>query len=377
MERREWLDRVQLELTCIPAPTFHEAKRAAFVAERFRELGLQSVRLDEVGNVLGERPGRSARCFAVTAHLDTVVPPGVSIEVRRSNGRIYAPGIADNGAGLAALLGAAAILQQSGIATDDSLLFVANVGEEGEGDLYGMRHLLAQAETRRRIAGMLVLDGSSLDHITVAGLGSRRYLVEVSGPGGHSWKDFGRVNPIHALASAVAQLGRLSLPAEPRTTMNVGVMQGGAAVNAIPHSAWMKVDIRSTQSEEIERCARALESAVRAGVEQENQRAAGTLQVRILPIGERPAAELATRSLLLETVREVDRHLGIQSRLERSSTDANIPLSLGIEAVAIAGGGQGGDAHTPNEWYDPQGRELGLKRILLSVLAMAGVVEAA
>jgi di/tripeptidase len=139
----------------------------------------------------------------------------------------------------------------------------------------------------------------------------------------------------------------------------------------------MKVDIRSTQSEEIERCARALESAVRAGVEQENQRGAGTLQVRILPIGERPAAELATRSLLLETVREVDRHLGIQSRLERSSTDANIPLSLGIEAVAIAGGGQGGDAHTPNEWYDPQGRELGLKRILLSVLAMAGVVEAA
>jgi acetylornithine deacetylase/succinyl-diaminopimelate desuccinylase-like protein len=374
MECCDWLEQVQIELTQIPAPTFHESQRAAFVAEQFRELGLQNVRLDEVGNVLAERSGRIPRWFVITAHLDTVVPLGVPIEVRRSNGRLYAPGIADNGAGLAALLGAAAVLQKSSVATDLSLLFVANVGEEGEGDLYGMRHLLGQAETRRRIAGMLVLDGSSLDHITVAGLGSRRYLVEVTGPGGHSWKDFGRVNPIHALANAVAQLGRLSLPAEPRTTVNVGMIQGGTVVNAIPHSAWMKVDIRSTQSEEIDRCSRTLEAAVRASVEQENQRGVGTLQVRVLPIGERPAAEQPAGSRLLEVVREADRCLGIQSRLERSSTDANIPLSLGIEAVAIAGGGLGGDAHTPNEWYDPQGRDLGLKRILLTVLAMSGVV---
>lgn len=375
LERREWLEQVQVELTRIPAPTFYESERAAWIADRFRELGLERVRLDGAGNMLAERPGTSNRCLAITAHLDTVVPPGIPIEVRRSNGRIYAPGITDNGAGLAALLGAAAILQKSNIATELSLLFVANVGEEGEGDLHGMRYLLAQADLRRRIAGMLVLDGSAVDHITIAGLGSRRFLVEVSGPGGHSWKDFGRVNPIYALTRAIAQLREIPLPAEPRTTLSVGMIHGGTAVNAIPHSACMKIDIRSAQNEQIERLSSVLEAAVRAAVEEENQRGAGMLQLQILPLGERPAAELPLGSRLLEVVREADQHLGIQSRLERSSTDANIPLSLGIEAVAIGGGGVGGDAHTPNEWYDPQGRDLGLQRILLAALTLAGVVE--
>jgi acetylornithine deacetylase/succinyl-diaminopimelate desuccinylase-like protein len=372
-EHREWLERVQIELTKIPAPTFHESERAAEVARRFRELGLEQVRLDAVGNVIAERPGASPSALVLTAHLDTVVPAGVPIEVRRSNGRIYAPGISDNGAGLAALLGAAAIFQRSRVETELSLFFVANVGEEGEGDLYGMRHLLAPGEFRNRVAAMLVLDGTSIQHITIAGLGSRRYLVEVSGPGGHSWKDFGRVNPIVALSNVVAHLARLPLPSEPRTTLNVGVMQGGTTVNAIPGAAWMKVDIRSTQAEEIERVSLALESAVRAGVEQESQRASGSLEVKVHKIGERPAAELAMPSSLLQAVRDTDLYLGIQSRLERSSTDANLPLALGIDAVAIAGGGTGGEAHTPGEWYDPQGRDLGLKRILLATLAVAGI----
>jgi len=374
-EHRNWLEQVQIELTRIPAPTFHEAERAAFLAERLRELGLENVRCDEAGNVLAERPGRNPRWFALTAHLDTVVPVGTKVEVRRSNGRIYAPGITDNGAGLAALLGVAAILQKSNLATDLSLLFVGNVGEEGEGDLCGMRHLLASAETRRRMVGMLVLDGSAVDHITVAGLGSQRCLVEITGPGGHSWKDFGRVSPLHALARAVAHLSELPFPAEPRTTLNIGMMQSGSAVNSIPHSAWMKVDIRSTRVEEMERCSRALEAAVRNAVQQENQRGSGTLQVKMHRIGERPAAELPPDSRLLATLQEADRLLGIASRLERASTDANIPLSLGIEAAAVAGGGLGGDAHTPNEWYDPQGRDLGLQRILLTVLAMAGLLQ--
>jgi acetylornithine deacetylase/succinyl-diaminopimelate desuccinylase-like protein len=373
--RRDWLEDRQIELTKIPAPTFHEVLRAAYMAERFAGMGLQRVRSDEVGNVLAERSGASRRCLAVTAHLDTVVPPGMPIEVRRSNGRIYAPGISDNGAGLAALLGMAAILQECDISTELSLLFVANVGEEGEGDLYGMRHLLASGEMRERIAGMLILDGTALDHITVAGLGSRRFLIEVSGPGGHSWKDFGRVNPINALSNVISQLARVPLPAEPRTTLNVGTIQGGSAVNAIPGSAWMKLDIRSTKVEEIERVSSAVEAAVRSGVEQENQRGRGTLQVKMHAIGDRPAAELHQPSPVLDAVRAADRYLGIQSRLERSSTDANIPLALGMDAVSVGSGGSSGDAHTMNEWYDSQGRDLGLKRILLAVFSRCGVIE--
>ena len=371
-ERRDWLEQVQIELTEIPAPTFHEAARAAYVAKKFEEIGLSSVHLDGAGNVVAELPGASRRAFVLTAHLDTVAPAG-PIEVRRSNGRLYAPGISDNGAGLAALLGAASVLQQCEIETDLSLVFVANVGEEGEGDLLGMRHLLAPGELRNRVAAMLILDGTSVDHITVAGLGSRRYLIEVSGPGGHSWKDFGRANPIHALANVIGQLGRISLPADPRTTLNVGVIHGGSTVNAIPTSAWMKVDIRSTSLEEIDRVSAAMEAAVKSGVDQENRRSASNLEVKVHVIGERPAAELVQPSRLLDTLRAVDRHLGIQSRLERSSTDANIPLALGLDAVTIAGGGTGGDAHTPNEWYDPKGRDLGLKRILLTTLCMGGI----
>jgi tripeptide aminopeptidase len=374
-DHRGWLEQVQIELTQIPAPTFHESARAGDVLKRFEGLGLKNVRLDGAGNVLAERPGASQRALVITAHLDTVVPAGVPIEIRRSKGRIYAPGISDNGAGLAALLGTAAILQKSQVETDLSLIFVANVGEEGEGDLYGMRHLLSPGEVRSRVSAMVILDGSSVQHITIAGLGSRRFLIEVSGPGGHSWKDFGRVNPILALSTVIAYLARIPLPSDPRTTLNVGAIQGGTTVNAIPNGAWMKVDVRSTNLEEIKRVSLALEAAVRSGIEQENQRATGTLEGKIHTIGERPAAELSMPSRLLDVVRDTDKYLGIQSRLERSSTDANIPLSLGIEAVAIAGGGSGGDAHTPNEWYDPQGRDLGLKRILLITLAMSGIAN--
>ena len=376
-EQREWLDRVHIELTEIPAPTFLESARANYMAERFRELGLERVRIDSVGNLLGERPGRSNGVIALTAHLDTVVPPGMAVVVKRDNGLFCAPGISDNGAGLAALLGTAAALQKSQMETDLSLLFVANVGEEGEGDLCGMRHLLAQRELSERVAGVLVLDGSSIRHTTVAGLGSRRFLIEITGPGGHSWSDFGAVNPIHALALAVTQLNEIDLPSNPRTSLNIGLIHGGTAVNSIPHSAWMKVDIRSREAEMIQRLSLALESAIQAGVEKESQRGSGRLEATIAQIGDRPVAELPPSARILEVIQEVDQRLGIQSRLECSSTDANIPLSLGIEAVATGGGGSGGGAHTLNEWYHPQGRELGLQRILLIVLRLAGVFDEA
>ncbi len=374
-EQREWLDRVHIELTEIAAPTFQESKRARFLADRLRELGLAHVRIDSAGNVLAERPGRRHPWIGLTAHLDTVAPAGLPIAVKRNNGRLYAPGIADNGAGLAALLGTAAALQESRIETDLSLLFVANVGEEGEGDLRGMRHLFSQREFHRRMVGVLVLDGAAIQHLTTSGLGSRRFLVEVAGPGGHSWNDFGRVNPIHALAAAIAELTDLPLPTDPRTSFSIGMIHGGTAVNSIPQSAWMKVDIRSTGAAEIEWLSQALESAVRRGAEKERHRSSGSLEVRILQIGDRPGAALPPTARVLQVFQQVDRYLGIQSQLECSSTDANIPLSLGIEAISTGGGGTGGDAHTPNEWYDPQGRELGLKRIVLALLALAGVAD--
>lgn len=376
-EQREWLDHLQIELTQIPAPTFQESARAQYMADRFRELGLQHVRLDKAGNALGERLGGNSHLVIVTAHLDTVAPAGIPIEVKRNNGLLCAPGISDNGAGLAAMLGIIATLQKTGIATDRALLFAATVGEEGEGDLYGMRHLFSQPDVCRRTAGVFVLDGSATDHITVAGLGSRRFRVEITGPGGHSWSDFGRVNPILALTNAIAELSRIALPSEPRASLNVGMIHGGTAVNAIPQSAWMKVDIRSSGAAEIERLTQAFEAAVRAGVEQESRRGSGSLETKIATLGNRPVAELPESAEILQTMREVDRYLGIRSRLERSSTDANIPLSLGIEAIATGGGGSSGDAHTLHEWYDPRGRDLGVKRLLLAILMTAGVMEAA
>ncbi|MEE8176901.1 MAG: peptidase dimerization domain-containing protein, partial [Acidobacteriota bacterium] len=198
-----------------------------------------------------------------------------------------------------------------------------------------------------------------------------------TGPGGHSWSDFGAVNPIHALARAVTQLNEIDLPSNPRTSLNIGAIQGGTTVNSIPQSAWMKVDIRSSEAAMIQQLSLALESAIQTGVDKERKRGSGRLEATITPIGDRPVAELPPSARILEVLREVDQSLGIHGRLECSSTDANIPLSFGIEAVATGGGGSGGGAHSPNEWYHPQGRELGLQRILLIVLRLAGVFDEA
>jgi acetylornithine deacetylase/succinyl-diaminopimelate desuccinylase-like protein len=365
-------------------------------------LGLHRVRLDAAGNALGEIPGIGSRgapngsgalrgagsgdgansgasspVVVIAAHLDTVVPPGISIRVKRDNGRLCAPGISDNGAGLTAMLGIIAALSKAEIETDATLLFAATVGEEGEGDLYGMRCLFADSELRRRTTAAFVIDGAATSHITTSGLGSRRFQVEVSGPGGHSWSDFGRVNPIVVLSTVISDLSRIPLPATPRTSLNIGMIHGGTAVNAIPDSAWMKVDIRSTRTEEIGRLGAALEAAVKAAVRQESDRATGTLEARITELGNRPVAELPDSAALLAAMQEVDRYLGNRSRLECSSTDANIPLSLGIEAIATGGGGAGGDAHSAQEWFDPRGREFGLKRLLLAILMMAGMANQA
>ena len=371
----------QLELARIPAPPFGEAERADWLRSRLRDLGLNDVRLDEIGNVVAVRPGRSRqRYVAVSAHLDTVFPAGTTLKVYRDGKRLFGPGISDNGAGVTAILALAAALREADVHTSTSLLLIGNVGEEGEGDLRGMRHLFSNPHWKENIAYTLVLDGAGTDTVVAEGLGSRRYEVTVRGPGGHSWSDFGTLNPIIVLARAIEKFSETRVPTTPKTTFNVGVIQGGTSVNSIPESASMRVDIRSTSSSEIERLERSLRAALDYALAEESSVLDGrTVASRVgvsfeaKVIGNRPAGDLTSNARLLQVIRAVDAHLENSSHVQRASTDANIPLSLGMEAIAIGAGGSGGGAHTLHEWFDSTGRELGLKRILLTVLTLAGV----
>lgn len=367
----------QMEVTRIPAPPFGEMLRARWLQERFRQLGLQDVH-EEGGNVFGVRPGSApgAKYIAFTAHLDTVFPAGTTLNVRRDGDRLYGPGISDNGAGLAALLAIAAAMQAAGVRTAAPVLFVGNVGEEGEGDLRGMRDIFADPHWRDSIGCTLVVDGAGTESLVSDALGSRRFQVTVRGPGGHSWSDFGAPNPIVVLARAIEIVTRTPVPTEPKTSFNVGVISGGTSVNSIPESATMKVDMRSASMAEIDRLEHALRQALDDAVREERgdpRPEAPGLTYEVKQIGNRPAADLDRNAPVLQVVRAVDAHLGIATRVQRASTDANIPLSLGLQAVAMGGGGTGGGAHTLHEWYDPRSRELGLKRILLTIIALAGV----
>ena len=384
LAHEEQLVERQMEVTGIAAPPFGEAARAEWLAARFRELGLNDVHIDGIGNVIGIRPGAAAQSepkyLAITAHIDTVFPAGTGVRVRREGSRLYAPGISDNGAGITALLALAGAMGHAAIRTEWPLVFVGNVGEEGEGDVRGMRYIFAEPRWRDFIEATIVLDGAGTDTIVTEALGSKRFLVTVFGPGGHSWSDFGTANPIVVLARAIDLFARTPVPASPKTTFNVGVITGGTSVNSIPESAAIKVDIRSAAGEQVERMERALRDAIERAVAQDARTAVGGrsgsgLAADIKLIGSRPAARLSADSRMLALIQAVDALLDNKARLQRASTDANIPLSQGRDAVAIGAGGTGGGAHTLHEWYDPTGRDLGLRRILLTVLAVAGVQE--
>lgn len=374
------LSDMQLEVTAIPAPPFGEAKRAAWILSKFQQAGLEQVHIDSEGNVLGVRHGTdpAAKYVMLSAHLDTIFPAETKLDIRREDNKLLGPGISDNSAGLIAMLAVASAMQEAGLRTRAPLLFVANVGEEGEGDLRGMRHLFSDPQWKDAIGYTLVLDGGGADSIVTQGLGSRRFLVTINGPGGHSWSDFGTPNPVVVLARVIDHFSRISVPATPKTTFNIGSISGGSSVNAIPESASMKVDIRSSSPQEIERVERALRNALNGAVADFNSQSADGKPVithSVKGIGDRPAAELDSNAKMLKVVRAVDELLHIQTRLQRASTDANIPLSMGLEAVTLGGGGTGGGAHTLHEWYDPANRELGLKRILLSILMLAGAPQ--
>jgi tripeptide aminopeptidase len=375
---RGWINEQHLKLCRVAAPTFFEEKRAAWMAERFRSLGWE-VKLDRAGNVIASLPGRSMPdhpAVAVTAHLDTVLAPRTPEEIKVSgDGRLSGPGVSDNGAGLAALIALAAMWQASPPFEDTPFapLLIANVGEEGEGNLSGMRYLCRTARTSVPRA-FLVLDGPSLDHITWQALASRRFDVTFAGPGGHSWSDYGTGNPVHALSRAITLFSdevsaTAPTPGGPRSSFNFGLIEGGASINSIPSEARAKLDLRSESAERLDQLAARLASAVERAVEIENTRGPGRAKVsgRAREIGSRPGGGLTDDAPLLECIRAVDTHLGIRSHLDCSSTDANVPLSLGIPAISIGAGGHGGGAHTAAEWFQPDGRELGLRRVLLTL----------
>ena len=357
------------------------------MADEFRSLGCK-VAIDRAGNVIASHgDGNEGAFIALTAHLDTVLAPRKPEDVKvTGSGRFEGPGVADNGAGLAALLAIAGAFHHFPApgAALDRLVFVANVGEEGEGNLSGMRYLCRQSEMGSQILSYLVLDGPSIEHITSRAVASRRFEVTISGPGGHSWSDFGLGNPVHALSRAVtlfsderiAQLRRDAGGNGSRSTFSFGVFDGGASVNAIPAAARAKLDLRSEDPVQIEEMAALLTSSVERALAMENGGSSGPrLAAKIREIGSRPGGHLPDDAAVLRYIRSVDAYLGIRAQEECASTDANIPLSLGREAVSIGAGGLGGGAHTPGEWYDPEGREIGLKRILLVLSLLLGTIE--
>jgi tripeptide aminopeptidase len=369
-----WVTDQQIHLTEIPAPEFKEAPRAEYLKKIFEAAGLK-VQLDKIGNVVAERPGSDANSvILLAAHLDTVFPAGTDVRVKRHGNRLTAPGVADNGAGLAALAGLARALSESRIQTAKTIVLAGDVGEEGEGNLRGIRALVESYGSR--LAAVIAVDGASTEHITTQGIASHRFEVVITGPGGHSWSDFGAPNPITALARGIVRFSNVPVPDDPRSSYNFGTIEGGTSVNSIPARAAVKVDLRSEQESEVVKMEKALRDAMQTGLRDELAAAnesSDALQITFRSLGARPAGKISDNAPLVDTIRSVDRFLGNRSRLERSSTDANIPLSLGVPAVSLGGGGRGGGSHTLAEWYDASGRDLGVKRLFLATLTLAGV----
>ena len=365
----------QIRICSIPAPPFGEQERAEYLANRFRELKLDDVSIDEEGNCLGLWRGAAATpLIIVSAHLDTVFAKGTDCTVRRDGDRLWAPGIADDGCGLIALIAIIQALRAAQIKTTGSILFVGTVGEEGEGNLRGVRYLLTRGSwAKQKIDAFISFDGPGVDRITNRALGSRRYRVEFTGPGGHSWGDFGLPNPVHAAGRAISRLAAYPVPKDPRTTFNVGSITGGTSVNAIPTSATMEVDLRSAADRELRRLDAFFRRAMKEALDEENGvRRPGDppLKLQLDLIGERPSGETAAGSPLVKLAIESTKLIGIEPRLDQSSTDSNLPISLSIPAITLGAGGTAGASHTLAEWFEPRDRDKGLKRGLLVILGL-------
>lgn len=375
---KAWILERQLAVCRVAAPTFLEERRAELLRGMLATMGY-AVGLDAAGNVVALRDAGSQRpLIVVSAHMDTVLAPRRPEDIAlNTDGTLHGPGVADNGAGLAGLLAMARVFASVPDRKDwpYTVGFLANVGEEGEGNLTGMRYLCQSSPLAARLAGVLVLDGPGHEHITSRALASKRFEVMIQGKGGHSWSDFGMANPNHALARAVGMFADAYPPgrsnAAGRFAINVGVLQGGSTINAIPQWAMAKVDIRSERESLIEELSASLGHIVEQAVAIEHKAARkGRLSARLKEIGARPGGALADGSPLLNAALSIDSALGIRSQIDTSSTDANIPLSMGIPALTLGAGGTGGGAHTSEEWYCPDGRDLGLRRAFFVACAM-------
>jgi acetylornithine deacetylase/succinyl-diaminopimelate desuccinylase-like protein len=362
----------QIRVCQIAAPPFHEEVRGREFERLFRSAGLKDVRIDRAGNVIGVRPGRSAHPNLVfAAHLDTVFPEGTNVQVTRDGTVLKGPGIGDDCRGLAVLLGMIAALDEAHVETPGTITFVADVGEEGLGDLRGMKELFG-ATLKGQIDKFVSIDGIGLG-LTHIGVGSNRYRVTFKGPGGHSYGAFGMANPIQAMGRAIAKIDAFEVPAQPKTTFNVGRVGGGTSVNAIPFEAWMEVDMRSADPAALKAVDEKFQAALHAAVEEENQRwhNRGPISVSAELVGLRPAGQTPKESPIVQTALAVSRALDIAESLHEGSTDANVPMNLGIPAITISGGGAGSGAHSLNETFDTRDSWRGTQRALLLAVALA------
>ncbi len=367
--------RTQVELAEIPAPTGDEGERGERVRRRFAAAGLADVRVDDVGNVLGVRRGAAdLEPVVVLAHLDTVFPRGTPLRVRSEGPRLVGPGIGDNGRGLAAMLALADALDGDRVRTRRPVLFAATTGEEGAGDLRGARALFAGAGAAAHAA--VALDGAGDERVVHQALGAHRVRVTFTGPGGHSWAQYGVANPVHAAGEMTARLAALPLPLSPAASLSVTRVGGGTSVNAIPDEAWVEVDVRATHAPLLARLAREVEGAARAAAAAESGRRrhdTPALGVRIERIGERPCGEVPAGAAVVRAAYEATRLVGRTPAGTAASTDANVPIALGIPAVALGAGGRGGGAHTLGEWFENADGARGVARALTIVATAAGL----
>jgi tripeptide aminopeptidase len=361
----------QVRLSEIPAPPFQEAKRAEAVRQIFSQLGLQNVRVDAVGNVLGDRPGLSPRPHLVlAAHLDTVFPEGTDVKTTRKGSLMAGPGIGDDARGLAVVIGVVRALNQANVQTQGSITFCADVGEEGLGDLRGVKHLFNES-MKGAIDAFVSVDGSDLG-ITNVGVGSHRYRITYKGPGGHSFGAFGLANPIHALGRAIAKIADFQVPLKPKTTFNVGRIGGGTSVNSIPFEAWLEMDMRSSDNSALNTVDAKFHQALGQALAEENARwnSRGKLTLEKQQVGDRPAGRTPEDSTIVQRALSVTRALGASAELGEGSTDSNIPMSLSIPAVTIGGGGKGTGAHSLTESFDSELSWQGTQRALLLAVAL-------
>lgn len=372
--------REMIHLNEIPAPPFKETERARAFAQMLRESGMSNVEIDPEGNVLALRKGAgSGPMVAVAAHLDTVFPEATDVHVKRQGTRLIAPGIGDNSRSLAVLLGIIRALDSAMVQTTGDILFVGNVGEEGAGDLRGMRYLFQKGPYRDRIRMFVSIDGAgSGSDIVTGALGSRRYHVVFKGPGGHSYGAFGLVNPVYAMAKAIDRLSKIVVRGIPRTTYNVGVVGGGTSVNSIPNEVWMDVDLRSESPQQLTRLSDEMMKQIRAAVDEENQARStnqGRIEADVKAIGERPSGSTALDSSIVRLAAAAANRFGISPAYSVGSTDANIPISLGIPAITLDSGGTGGRAHALDEWIDIEkdSSVKGIRLVMTTLLALAGV----